>query len=213
MCGNILRSEGDMQAHLRDHLDSYVCQFCGDPLPSKIKLKMHILSLHRKILSLSCGICLKLFETQHILRDHVALVHKDQLAPLTSCPVCGKNYGSKWKTYDHLNKSHGRIFRACKACLEVFDDEAGLAAHCAATNHGAGGVARGGTAARGPGEQVEEEDSVEEGEEHSNEEAESGVSLLEKRLLGRSDILTIPRPPPLVSCVLVCFFFYEIMHF
>ncbi|KAJ3652446.1 hypothetical protein Zmor_018408 [Zophobas morio] len=129
ICGNILRSEKDMADHVRDHMDSYVCQFCADALPSKIKLKMHILSLHRKILSLSCGVCLKLFETQHVLREHVRLVHKNELAPLTSCPVCGKNYGSKWKTYDHLNKSHGRIFKACKACLQVFDNEVQLQAH------------------------------------------------------------------------------------
>lgn len=128
-CGNILRSKSDLQKHKIDHRDSHVCQFCGDMLPTKIKLKMHILSLHRKILSLSCGICLKLFETQHILRDHVRLVHGDQLSPLTSCTVCGKNYGSKWKTYDHLNKSHGRIFKACKACLEVFETEQDLQKH------------------------------------------------------------------------------------
>lgn len=128
-CGQILRSKSDLQKHKLDHRDSHVCQFCGDMLPTKIKLKMHILSLHRKILSLSCGICLKLFETQHILRDHVRLVHGDQLSPLTSCTVCGKNYGSKWKTYDHLNKSHGRIFKACKACLEVFESEQELQQH------------------------------------------------------------------------------------
>lgn len=128
-CGQILRSKSDLQKHKLDHRDSHVCQFCGDMLPTKIKLKMHILSLHRKILSLSCGICLKLFETQHILRDHVNVVHGDQLSPLTSCTVCGKNYGSKWKTYDHLNKSHGRIFKACKACLEVFESEQDLQKH------------------------------------------------------------------------------------
>lgn len=128
-CGNILRSKVDLVEHKRDHRNSFVCQFCADMLPTKIKLKMHILSLHRKILSLSCGICLKLFETQHILRDHVRLVHKDELSPLTSCTVCGKNYGSKWKTYDHLNKSHGRIFKACKACLDVFDTEEDLQIH------------------------------------------------------------------------------------
>ncbi|XP_060534440.1 zinc finger protein 423-like [Cylas formicarius] len=129
VCQNILRCRKDLLDHLADHGNSYVCQFCADSLPSKVKLKMHILSLHRKILSLSCGICLKLFENQHVLRDHVTLVHKDRLDPLTSCPVCGKNYGSKWKTYDHLNKSHGRIFRACKVCLEIFDTDAQLEAH------------------------------------------------------------------------------------
>ncbi|CAH1118422.1 unnamed protein product [Phaedon cochleariae] len=140
ICRNVLRSKADMQEHLHNHVESYICQFCGDPLPSKIKLKMHILSLHRKMLSLSCGICLKLFETQHILRDHVRLVHKNQLAPLTSCPVCGKNYGSKWKTFDHLNKSHGRIFKACKTCLGVFETDAQLQAHCDLTSHGGPGV-------------------------------------------------------------------------
>ncbi|KAF5303329.1 hypothetical protein FQA39_LY10068 [Lamprigera yunnana] len=128
-CGNILRSKVDLAEHKKDHRNSFVCQFCADMLPTKIKLKMHILSLHRKILSLSCGICLKLFETQHILRHHVCLVHKDQLLPLTSCTVCGKNYGSKWKTYDHLNKSHGRIFKACKSCLEVFNTDEDLQKH------------------------------------------------------------------------------------
>lgn len=136
ICKNILRCKSDMQEHVRNHFDSHVCQFCGDSLPSKIKLKMHILSLHRKILSLSCGICLKLFENQYVLRDHVKLVHKDQLTPHTSCSVCGKNYGSKWKTYDHINKSHGRIFRACKTCLEIFDNDAQLQAHCDVTAHG-----------------------------------------------------------------------------
>lgn len=128
-CGQILRSWADLARHKAEHRDSHVCQFCGDALPTKIKLKMHILSLHRKILALSCGICLRLFESQHVLRAHVRHAHADQLRPLTSCTVCGKNYGSKWKTYDHLNKSHGRIFRACKVCLDVFDSERDLQLH------------------------------------------------------------------------------------
>lgn len=137
-CGNILRNTSDLIEHQSDHCNSFVCQFCGDTLQTKIKLKMHILSLHRKILSLSCGICLKLFETQHILRDHVRLVHKDHLKPFVSCTVCGKNYGSKWKTYDHLNKSHGRIFKACKLCLEIFDTDDELQKHYDCTHLGAG---------------------------------------------------------------------------
>lgn len=136
ICKNILRNRENMQEHLRNHLESHICQFCGDSLPNNIKLKMHILSLHRKILSLSCGICLKLFENQHVLRDHVTLLHKDQLVPFISCPVCGKNYGSKWKTYDHINKSHGKTFRACRTCLEIFNNDAQLQAHCDVTSHG-----------------------------------------------------------------------------
>lgn len=136
ICKSILRNGQDMQEHLNNHTDSHICQFCGDDLPSKIKLKMHILSLHRKILSLSCGICLKLFENQYFLKDHVTLLHKDQLVPFTSCSVCGKNYGSKWKTYDHINKSHSKTFKACKVCLEVFNNDAQLQAHCDVTSHG-----------------------------------------------------------------------------
>ncbi|KAF7286645.1 hypothetical protein GWI33_004678 [Rhynchophorus ferrugineus] len=129
ICENILRCQKDLLEHLRDHENSYVCQFCGDTLSSKIKLKMHILSLHRKILSLSCGICLKLFENQKVLKDHVTCIHKSQLDPLTSCPVCGKNYGSKWKAYDHINKSHGTTFKACKVCLELYECDTQLEIH------------------------------------------------------------------------------------
>lgn len=136
LCKNVLRSSNDMKEHLENHQESHICQFCGDDLSNKIKLKMHILSLHRKILSLSCGICLKLFENQQVLKDHVTLLHKDQLVLHTSCPVCGKKYGSKWKTYDHINKSHGKVFKACRTCLEVFNSDAHLQAHCDVTSHG-----------------------------------------------------------------------------
>ncbi|KAG5865083.1 hypothetical protein JTB14_009788 [Gonioctena quinquepunctata] len=212
LCKNILRSKYDLQEHMHNHLDSYICQFCGDPLPSKIKLKMHILSLHRKILSLSCGICLKLFETQHILRDHVRLVHKNQLTPLTSCPVCGKNYGSKWKTYDHLNKSHGRIFKACKTCLDVFDNDAQFQAHCDVTGHGSqnSGVSTNRNsimahitsainevaANNDLNNETESEEEVETDSEYENEQYmeepkipllnDKKMSLLEKRLLGKN---------------------------
>jgi hypothetical protein len=206
ICGNILRSQTDMLDHTRDHINSYVCQFCADPLPSKIKLKMHILSLHRKILSLSCGVCLKLFESQHVLRDHVRLVHRDQLAPLTSCPVCGKNYGSKWKTYDHLNKSHGRIFKACKACLEVFDTELQLQAHYDTMHANAVALKNNAVQQNAPPMQQQnncdsdserESNSEQSDGEQDKEESEekefgsfldmkdSKISLLEKRLLGK----------------------------
>ncbi|XP_056636054.1 zinc finger protein 521-like [Diorhabda sublineata] len=214
ICKNVLRSKSDLQEHTRNHFDSHVCQFCGDSLPSKIKLKMHILSLHRKILSLSCGICLKLFENQHILRDHVKLIHKNQLTPLTSCPVCGKNYGSKWKTYDHINKSHGRIFRACKTCLEIFDNDAQLQAHCDVTAHG-GPVGNSNTAAlrnsimahikSAIDEVVEQNDEINDDSDSDDEGESDGaykkqqieetkfylpqndkISLLEKRLLGKT---------------------------
>nr|CAI5828211.1 unnamed protein product [Callosobruchus analis] len=214
ICNNILRSKDDLREHLRNHVDSYICQFCADPLSSKIKLKMHILSLHRKILSLSCGICLKLFETQHILKDHVGIVHKNELTPLTSCPVCGKNYGSKWKTYDHLNKSHGRIFRACKTCLEVFDNDAQLQAHCDVTSHSQGGNINGAmnflkssmlslmgvTVKEEQNEDGSDNEEIDENNESNveseNEEAttklpfalsqNTKMSLLEKRLVGKT---------------------------
>ncbi|XP_044763106.1 zinc finger protein 845-like [Coccinella septempunctata] len=200
VCGNILRSQQNLSDHLNDHSNSYICQFCGDSLPSKIKLKMHILSLHRKILSLSCGICLKLFENQHILKDHVQLVHKNDLRPLTSCTVCGKNYGSKWKTYDHLNKSHGRIFKVCKACLEIFNTEEELNLHCeelhSSKNQNVTIVKN-----NYPKEDVEEieesescKEEIEDVEDVGTEELFSPfaqdlsamkISLLEKRLLGK----------------------------
>ncbi|CAG9830901.1 unnamed protein product [Diabrotica balteata] len=231
ICTNVLRSKNDLQEHVRNHFDSHICQFCGDSLPSKIKLKMHILSLHRKILSLSCGICLKLFENQHVLRDHVKLVHKNELAPLTSCPICGKNYGSKWKTYDHINKSHGRIFRACKTCLEVFDNDAQLQAHCDVTAHG-GQVGNANAAAlrnsimahiksamneavaQNDHDNNDDTDSDEEGEsdgeyhkQHYDEpksflSQDAKISLLEKRLLGKTstdDESSIKSKPALSS--------------
>ncbi|XP_030764348.1 zinc finger protein 808-like isoform X2 [Sitophilus oryzae] len=129
VCENILRCQKDLLGHLGNHENSYVCQFCADTLDSKMKLKMHILSMHHQLLSLSCSFCLKRFENQKILRDHVTCVHKHQLNPLTSCPVCGNHYGSKRKTLDHVKKSHGSTFKVCRICLELFDSETQLEDH------------------------------------------------------------------------------------
>ncbi|XP_050313796.1 PR domain zinc finger protein 15-like isoform X2 [Anthonomus grandis grandis] len=135
LCKSILRNKKDLLHHLEDHENSFICQFCGDCLTSKIKIRMHILGLHGKILSLSCSICLKMFDTQQVLRDHVNLTHKDRVTSKCSCPVCGKNYCSKWTTFDHINRTHGEVFKACKICLDLFESEPELHNHLQLTHN------------------------------------------------------------------------------
>lgn len=43
--------------------------------------------------------------------------------------VCGKQYASKWKAFDHTKKCHGKVFRTCKQCLAVFTSDEDLRYH------------------------------------------------------------------------------------
>lgn len=121
-CKKLLRTKEDLEHHKNLHKYSTpnVCDFCGDTVDNKLKLKMHVLSLHRNEIGVSCGVCLIPMKDPKDLKKHVEDVHASVLLRPNTCQVCGKKYASKWKAFDHTKKCHGKVFRTCKACLAVF---------------------------------------------------------------------------------------------
>ncbi|KAG5317093.1 XFIN protein, partial [Acromyrmex heyeri] len=131
-CKKLFRTKEDLESHRKDHkyhsnLD--VCDFCGDTVENKLKLKMHVLSLHRNEIGVSCGVCLIPMKDPKDLKKHVEAVHSSVLSKPNTCQVCGKQYASKWKAFDHTKKCHGKVFLTCKQCLAVFTDENDIRDH------------------------------------------------------------------------------------
>ncbi|XP_012263363.2 zinc finger protein Xfin-like isoform X2 [Athalia rosae] len=133
-CKKLFRTREDLESHIKDHKYHSVpnvCDFCGDTVENKLKLKMHILSLHRNEIGVSCGVCLIPMKDPKDLKKHVEEVHNHILSKPNTCQVCGKRYASKWKAFDHTKKCHGKVFRTCKQCLAVFTEDEELRNHYA----------------------------------------------------------------------------------
>ncbi|XP_014210871.1 zinc finger protein Xfin isoform X1 [Copidosoma floridanum] len=131
-CRKLFRTKDDLESHRKDHKhhgNPNVCDFCGDTVENKLKLKMHILSLHRNEIGVSCGICLIPMNDPKDLKKHVEDSHPGVLDRPNTCQVCGKQYASKWKAFDHTKKCHGKVFRTCKQCLAVFTTDVDLRSH------------------------------------------------------------------------------------
>ncbi|CAK9822286.1 Zinc finger protein Xfin [Anthophora retusa] len=131
-CKKLFRTKEDLEAHKKDHryhTTPNVCDFCGDTVENKLKLKMHVLSLHRNEIGVSCGVCLIPMKDPKELKGHVEEVHSGVLSRPNTCQVCGKQYASKWKAFDHTKKCHGKVFRTCKQCLAVFTEDSAIRDH------------------------------------------------------------------------------------
>ncbi|XP_034177766.1 uncharacterized protein LOC117603096 [Osmia lignaria lignaria] len=131
-CRKLFRTKEDLEAHRKDHryhTTPNVCDFCGDTVENKLKLKMHVLSLHRNEIGVSCGVCLIPMKDPKELKSHVEEVHSSVLSRPNTCQVCGKQYASKWKAFDHTKKCHGKVFRTCKQCLAVFTEDSAIRDH------------------------------------------------------------------------------------
>ncbi|XP_063987249.1 zinc finger protein Xfin-like [Diachasmimorpha longicaudata] len=131
-CKKLFRTREDLESHKKDHKyhnSPNVCDFCGDTVENKLKLKMHILSLHRNEIGVSCGVCLIPMKDPKDLKKHVEDVHGSILLKPNTCQVCGKQYASKWKAFDHTKKCHGKVFRTCKQCLAVFTTDSDIKYH------------------------------------------------------------------------------------
>lgn len=131
-CKKLFRTKEDLESHRKDHKfhnNPNVCDFCGDTVENKLKLKMHVLSLHRNEIGVSCGVCLIPMKDPKDLKKHVETEHCSVLSNPNTCQVCGKQYASKWKAFDHTKKCHGKVFRTCKQCLAVFTNDNDIRDH------------------------------------------------------------------------------------
>lgn len=131
-CKKLFRTKEDLESHKKDHkyhTSPNVCDFCGDTVENKLKLKMHVLSLHRNEIGVSCGVCLIPMKDPKDLKKHVEDTHESILSKPNTCQVCGKQYASKWKAFDHTKKCHGKVFKTCKQCLAVFITEESMKNH------------------------------------------------------------------------------------
>ncbi|XP_050590361.1 zinc finger protein Xfin-like isoform X3 [Bombus affinis] len=128
-CERIFKDRASLQKHIENHHSTYTCHLCNETITSKLGIMTHNRVKHMDHPDLTCnfGSCRKLFRTKEDLEAH----RKDHsvLSRPNTCQVCGKQYASKWKAFDHTKKCHGKVFRTCKQCLAVFTEDSAIRDH------------------------------------------------------------------------------------
>lgn len=131
VCGRCFLLADRLRAHVRIHKESAVkCDYCGKICNSKMLLRSHIRSKHKKLLFM-CSICNKTFPSSRTRVEHLEEVHKRKPLNLT-CKICLKKFDYH-TLYSHMRSEHLHVNRepryACAVCGTMFRTKDGLTNH------------------------------------------------------------------------------------
>lgn len=130
-CLKMLRTNKDLIKHQREHRQGYpppTCEFCGELLANKVKLRKHLRSNHMEQSKYMCSICTVSHLTFEDLLGHIKESHPSSVGKPNTCTICARKFSSKYKLECHL-KVHGNEFFHCLTCFEVFRLEDDYKAH------------------------------------------------------------------------------------
>ena len=114
------------------HDQTHVCDHCAAVFYTKYKLDTHLASKHGINDGFKCEEC------QRFLKSAITLLKHTRKYSATPCPVCGKEFMSKWKLVNHLKghmdtktKSH-----ICDECGKDFLHNSTLVEHIEIVHQG-----------------------------------------------------------------------------
>lgn len=130
-CLKMLRCKKDLNKHKKEHRQGYpppTCEFCGELLTNRLKLRMHLKTFHTQKSKHMCSVCMSSLSSFEELRVHIQTNHPSVVGKPNVCPVCGKKCPTKYKLYYHV-KIHGNDFWPCEVCVQVFNSAEALKEH------------------------------------------------------------------------------------
>lgn len=120
--------EGDMEnftgeldtMQIQINKDAYECCICYNVFTSPVQLTVHCIVLHWL---LPCNHCLKLFQSEDLLSDHINLHHS---IVEHICTDCSSSFKIQDEFFAHISREHSKI--SCAYCSR-------LISHCNYTKH------------------------------------------------------------------------------
>ncbi|KAG5667302.1 hypothetical protein PVAND_015288 [Polypedilum vanderplanki] len=96
---------------------------CGASFKTQKRLRYHKRNTHEQG-SYECHECNKFYKSKHLLKTHIAMIHRDKIP----CTICGKEVAEGHLMKDHM-KRHLSANHICKTCGEKFSTREGLLKH------------------------------------------------------------------------------------
>ncbi|XP_055608744.1 zinc finger protein 761-like [Uranotaenia lowii] len=117
ICKARYRLPGSLDAHIRTHMESYICDECGAIFKTKTYLKLHVTNKHSRDFRFSCEFCQKAFSTRTNLDRHRRVHTGERPYP---CDLCE----ARFKTHDgyrkHMRRHTGERPFQCELCPKTF---------------------------------------------------------------------------------------------
>ncbi|XP_073964275.1 zinc finger Y-chromosomal protein-like isoform X1 [Choristoneura fumiferana] len=128
VCKFTFETFGSIERHMNQHYRNYVCEECGAGFVNKLRLKVHIKTLHVAG-SFPCISCKKMFTTQQKYRTHVDTVHK--MLKKNKCPKCPERFAEYFKRQKHMVEVHGLapLKYKCNVCEKTYNRRYHLSCH------------------------------------------------------------------------------------
>ena len=102
-CTRKLRSQKNLENHMQQHGQKFICEMCGMDFPRKQALKRHI-QIHSGEKLFLCHICGKVFGCMSSQQIHI-LTHVEQRPYI--CDICGKSFTQRTPMMLHRKKHPG----------------------------------------------------------------------------------------------------------
>lgn len=113
-----------------------ICQTCGKIYTNKNSFYDHVRIKHPKLspesLRVTCDLCGKDFERQHLLLKH----RKTHESPKESCPICFRIFYDHDKFMVHMSEHENKQEFCCKFCPKVYTNKFSLKNHCQVCHSG-----------------------------------------------------------------------------
>ncbi|XP_046408173.1 zinc finger protein 26-like isoform X6 [Ischnura elegans] len=129
ICHMFLPTESELKVHEAIHFSKskYICSACYGNFPSRVKVSMHVKSMHNMDKSYACSACFLCFTSKLELGLHQGCHSLDKKY---CCSVCGKKFMSKdyYKTHVGVCLS-GQLLHKCDQCGKEFLTRGNLKIH------------------------------------------------------------------------------------
>ena len=126
-CQAVFTTKYRLDKHIvNTHLNAIKCPHCSEGFRKKAELKVHYREQHPNEefpLTVSCGICLELFESNDELHEHKEKVHSHD------CEFCTEVFFSAADLDSHIKKVHPDEEPICNVCQAQFDTLKSLRKH------------------------------------------------------------------------------------
>ena len=105
------------------------CCFCYKKKFSRVlKLRMHILRIHKTPKDFKCEYCEKSFPSVRNLKLHIQIIHKGR--KIHGCRACGQSFSQQGPLKNHIRSFHdGYKNYKCDSCGESFSEPGNLKKH------------------------------------------------------------------------------------
>lgn len=127
LCDSKFNSYLRLSIHMNIHYSNHVCEICGHSFINRLSLRGHVNSMHKQK---NCTLCPAVFLNHSSKIKHLRIAHKINNSR-RHCLLCKKSFRYTYLLQEHKIQEHGfkRQISSCPECGKTFGSSTNLKIH------------------------------------------------------------------------------------